>query len=293
MSPRQGRPPHIESRWLPERLDQVLKEYYGYSLFDFALSLAIVFRRNPPFALFNIWRWKQGSFEMLEDYRDKTGRLKETINHILQRLSSHLEEVGYWHYLTDGEENQLFPPLFPIIHPHELQNGEIPDEEKMRITRSIYGLNGLEEIISSEVSHYESLLRLYSIGRPGRPALAKTIISSLWSYALKFHGRLNADAISELLNWFLARLMNTDYGIAFEASIRDGYPTSEDMSRFRGNFEAGLLEDFAQIFRNNFLLTPNVQSPRVLGIRFDRDEPRFFRTQLSEEATQLPIEFPA
>jgi hypothetical protein len=292
MGPQQGRPTHIEVGWPSETLDQVLRQYYGYSLFDFALSLAIIFRRNPPFRPYNIWRLKQGSFELLEDCRDKTDRLKRTLDQVYRRLSSHLEDIGYWRYITDGIENPLFPSLFPAEHPPARQNGEIPEEEKMQITRKIYGLNRLEEIISSEVSHYETLLRLYSIRHQGRPALVKTIISSLWSYALRFRGRLNADAIPELLNWFLAKLRNTGYGRALERSVEEAYPTSEDMSRFRRGFGNELLEDFELIFHYNSPETPIVQILRDLSIRFDRDEPRFFRIQPSEDMTSLPIEFP-
>jgi hypothetical protein len=292
MNSRQGRPPHIEVEYPTEQLDRVLREYYRYSLSDFALSLAIVFRCNPPFRLYNIWRLKRGSFEILEDYREKTDRLKRTLDRIYQRLSSHLEDVGYWRSINDGVENQYFPSLFPAEHPQAGQNGEIPEEEKMHITKRIYGLDKLEETINSEVLHYEALLRLYSSGHPGRPALVKTIISAFWSYALKFRGRLNADAIPELLNWFLARLANTSYGRDLDRSIRDGYPTSEDMSRFRQHFGRGLLEDFELIFHCSSPEIPNVQSPWDLGIRFDRDEPRFFRIQPSEETAPLPIEFP-
>jgi len=292
MSPQNENLTHIEESWSQEELDSYLKRSYGYSLFDFALSLAVVFRRNPPFRLFNIWRLKRGTFDTLRDFQRKAAGLERLRASIIRRLSEHLEDVGYWGAITEGVENPLFPTALQTELGQTRLNGELTTEERQRITKRLYGLGRLDEAVDSELSHYESLFTLYASTHSGRPALVKTIISSFWSYVLRKRDRVDADAIVELLNWFLARIRDTAYGRAFYRSVRSGYPGSEEISRFKRRFRSQLREDLGQIFRYNLLENPDIQEPRVLRIRFDNDEPRFYKIQASEDTVSLPIIFP-
>jgi hypothetical protein len=284
--------PHIGEEWTEERLNESLVHNYGYDLFDFALSLGIVLRKKPPFRLFNIWRLKRDSFEQLDLFRYKVARLERIRDSIVQRLERHLDSLGYWRSVSEGTENQLFPSNFPIRWAEVSRGRPLSGNEKRRIVRRLYNLDQMLEVLESEIEHYRRIFRLLTIRHPGRQPLPKTIIFSLWSYVLRRGRTIHLMTMVDLVNWFLARIGDTSYGRRFSASVRTDYPGSEEISRFKRNFARGLQEDLRELFHHNYRESPLTQKPRILQVRFERSEPKFYRIEANASEDVPLIVFP-
>jgi hypothetical protein len=256
----------IDFNWNPERLNSYLIQYYGYDLFDFAYSLAIVLRKSIPIDPLNIWLIKHQQIPYVRTCRGEIRRLrgiKDRIMRIISDLDDHLDQMKYWDVLRGRIDGTFIPLYFPVERSRERIN-------RNNYIKRVYRLEDILQILTEEIGHYNEFLRLFR-ETSGRPIAPKTIITSFWSLIIRNRRGIELDRIHELLGWFYVRLEGTDY----KEELRD-LPGPEEISRFMRRFRNILNKDKSKIFVHNYHQSQHVDKLKVIQIRFERDEPKFF-----------------
>lgn len=255
----------IEFNWIPERLNNYLIQYYGYDLFDFAYSLAIVLSKSVPINPLNIWYIKHQQVPYIKTCREEIRRLrgiKQREMRIISDLDNHLDQMKHWDVLGGRIVGTFIPQYFPKERTRERIN-------RNSYTKRVYRLEDIFHVLNKEIDHYNEFLQLFRV-TSGRPISPKTIIASLWSLIIRNRRGIDLARIHELLGWFYARLEGTEY----EGELID-LPGSEEISRFMRRFRNILEEDKSKIFVHNYHQSQHIDKPKVIQIRFERDEPRF------------------
>lgn len=279
----------IGENWEITRLNEFLKSQYGFDLYDFSHSLAIVLRRRPSLRFWHIWAIKKESIPYFEQMDQELRRLRRLRDRIVRDLYNHLERIQYWDWIS----NRIDTPVCPLFHPRTIISQDLDredmQEKRNKITEMLYKLD--ETIIAAEIDFFERYLSIYRYPS-GRPAVPKNIISSLWSMILRDSIRIHHKNITNLLNWFCNKLETTAYGRELRDSLEDGYSSEEEISRFKRRYGRYLEEDRKELFVFDYRTASGREKIYPFHIRFAEDEPKFYTLPEPSEGRTPSIKFP-
>ena len=256
----------LSFKWDIDRVNSFLIKEYGYDLFDFAYSIAIVFRKNLSIQFWNIWLIRNPQIPYIKICKEEIKTLediKPKFEKIIWELDDHLKKLKYWDVLKGRIAGTFFPPFFP-----SKRIKGILDKDK--IVKRNYELENVFKTIDKEIDYYNDFLRFFSASS-GRPSMPKTIISSLWSLIMKDSKRIHLENINSLLYWFYMKLESTFYGKNLVNPL-----ALQEISRFRSKYEDLLEKDIKEIFFYDYMECPNIEKPKAFQIRFEKEEPKFF-----------------
>jgi len=253
----------INDNLSPQQLNRKLIRIYGYDLFDFTYSLAIVLSKKPPPRLWNIWLIRKFKIEDIEILKKELNRLKRIRNQLIKDLKKHLIKM-----------HRINNPLLPKEYIPEARNiestiDEIRNEDIIRI----YKIN---ETIGIEINNIKTILNIFKRTK-GPPASVKNILGSLWSLVMRDETRIHIDIIADLMGWFYLRLQPTNYADELGAS-----PSLEEILRFMGRFGSMVEQDKSEIFYYNLKLERNINKIYPFQIIFDENGPRFLPRDIDE-----------
>jgi len=270
----------LSFEWDIDRVNSFLIEEYGYDLFDFAYSIAIVFSKNLPIRFWNIWSIRNPQIPYIKICKEEIKTLegiKPKFKKIIWELDDHLEQLKYWDVRKGRIAGTFFPPFFPSTR----IKGKLDREN---IVKSNYKLKNVLKTIEKEINYYNDYLRLDSASS-GRPSMPKTIISSLWSLIMKDSKRIHLENINSLLYWFYMKLESTSYGKNLVNLLG-----LQEISRFRSKYEDFLEKDRKEIFSHNYIeSSPNIKKPKAFQIRFEKEEPKFYDITFAQEDERQPL----
>jgi len=246
-----------------QQLNRKLIRIYGYDLFDFTYSLAIVLSKKPPPRLWNIWLIRKFKIEDFAILKKELLRLKRIRNQLIKDLKRHLIKM---HRIN----NPLLPKEYiPVVRNIESTVAEIRNEDIIRIYK-------IDEAIGSEIKNITAILNIFKRTK-GPPASAKNILGSLWSQVVRDETSIHIDIIADLMDWFYLRLQPRNYADELVAS-----PSLEEISRFMTRFGSMVKKDRTEIFYYNLKSERNINKIYPIQIIFDENGPRFLPRDTNE-----------
>jgi hypothetical protein len=247
----------IRSGLSPEALNKILIEDYHYDLFDFALSLASVLRKSPPYRIWNTWLIRKLNIQDYSILVRELDRLVKIKCRLTNDLKNHLAMLG-----------RITNPIFP----KEITLGtagfnRYNEAGKSFIVDSVYKI---DDTLGNEI---DILKRIKNIFRrtKGSPAASRNVIAGLWSLVMRDTRRIHIEEIGNLIDWFYQKPEGTSY----QEEINPP-PSLADISRFISRkFRPLLEEDCKEIFVIRYPIRETFIKPYPFQVHFRFDEPEF------------------
>lgn len=263
----------IDYDWPAGRLNRFLRKEYGYDLFDFAYSLAIVLAETVPLGRFHIWNLKKEDIRHYRTAKTELTRLKKLRLHVVKELSQHLT-------VLKAMGGSVFPrEILPGIH---IRMADSPRALEDIINHAY----GIESSLTTEINVLSAALGYFERSK-GAPAKSSTLISCLWSFIIKGKRGAHLYNIENLLNWFYEKLDNTCYREEISTS-----PSVEEISRFKKRHGQEVEEDVKKIFVANYKMYSRRKQPFPFAVRFDKDTPRLVHQAIESRRIERRVLFP-
>ena len=226
----------LNSEWNINKVNEFLIEKYGYDLFDFAYSMAVILSKKPLLKFLDIQLIRKLKVSDYKNVVEGVERLKK----LAHDLSAHrlaMKEI----------ENRLFP--------------------KERIYN-------IEELINEEINILQACLEMYKKVK-GRPAIFKNIIASLWSLVMKDSEGIHFKNIDELSNWFYKELEEVTYRDKLNVDSSEG-EILRFRKNFYILLEETKKDIFVYNYKTNLSKDKPVKKTYAFEIRFEKDDPQLY-----------------
>jgi hypothetical protein len=248
-----------------KELDEILISQYGYNLYNYCASLAIILIDSPFFGFGKIWELKNAQIAGLKQVRTEIERLtniKSNIRNIGKRLRVHLTKLPDWHQTKRGslDESQR-----DIILNQDYSS--LPNKDEVAL--DVYKLAETLNIIDEEINFLQnSMWQPFKKG-VGRSANPFVLLHAFWSLVIIKHKNSDMYNVGRLIEWFAEKLKGTDYAVKLI-----GKSESSSIYRFRKENIEYLEESKGYFFPENTTNNIEVASlPKNFRIEFAKTAP--------------------
>ena len=221
-------------------INSALNHKYGYEIYNFAISLAVLLSSSPQLGFFHIYELKNEQIKGINEVKAEIKRLgyvKNRLKKIADDLSEHLEQVPDWHIIHKNG-NTSYYEAFQLNSFKEQSN-------KDEITKEIYSLEKAMEIIEEEHDYLKNNIWEPFKRKPGNPATPSVIIFALWSFIIRRNNKIIWDDLRELVGWFYKKLKKTEYRKVISES---NYPLQIPFYRFKKKHQRKFESDLEHFF---------------------------------------------
>lgn len=248
-----------------KELDEILISQYGYTLYNYCASLAIILIDFPFLGFGKIWELKNAQMTGIEQVRTEIERLKEIkskIQRIKNNLSLHLTYLSKWHQIKRDSLDEALREIFLTQNFSELSN-------KDEVTSELYKLGDTVNIIDEEINFLQnSMWQPFKKG-VGRSANPFVLLHAFWSLVIVKHKNSDMYNVGRLIEWFAHKLKDTDYAVKLT-----GKSESSSIYRFRKENIEYLKESKKYFFPDNTINNSEVASlPKNFRIEFAKTAP--------------------
>jgi len=261
-------------------LSEILVRQYGYDLYNFAVSLAIILSDFPIFGFWNIWKIKNTEIPGISSVKKESKRLSDIRRRFLkltESLKEHLREFPQWHEI---KKESIDESLRQLILNKEFSNLQNEDE----ITRKLYKLEDTLKIIDEEISYLQNnMWKPFRKGK-GKPVEPNFIIHAFWSLVMRKKENADMKNVENLVNWFDNKLNNTTYGSVLKYEFE-----GPSLYRFITENREKLEEDRGYFFPKGKLKEPHL--PRNLRVEFASSSPEISAYDSRCKEIQSPLVF--
>ena len=258
-----------------KEVNEILTHEYGYDIYDFALSIAVILSENPLLGFWNIWMIQNKGIPYLETCKEEIKSLKAIrtkLGKIVYELDDHLKKIHYWDVIKGRNQNAYHQDFFPIEEINGILNKE-------HLTKKIYNLADTFRIIDEELDYFNNKIPPFK-KRVGPPALPKIIIPSFWSSIMNDSKGPHWRNIKVLFQWFYNKLKTTDYS----KHIKEYPEEMRAIYNFKRRFKSELEDDIKYFFLHNYhdyKKSSDVLEQKTIQIRFKKKNPEFLHIPLS------------
>ncbi len=206
----------ITERMTNEKVNEILLAQYNYDLFNFSLSLAVAISDFPIFGCWKIWEIRRAKIPGMNVVKKEIERLTEIRTKIFaltKTLRRHVAKLPDWHRQR-GRIRKTYMETFSRV-----EGGDVSIQE--RISRELYGLQECLNNVNEELSFLKNNVWEPFKKKPGKSTEPAIILMSFWALVMRKNRNADMNNIKNLLNWFAAKLQNTNYGSKLNRSLRD------------------------------------------------------------------------
>ena len=248
-----------------KELNEILTSQYGYGLYNYCASLAIILVDFPFFGFGKIWELKNAQITGFKQVRTEIERLtdiKSKIQNIGKRLRLHLTKLPNWHQIRRDSLDESLRDIFLTQDFSKLPN-------KDEVALDVYKLGDTLNIIDEEINFLQNNMWQPFKKKVGRSANPFVLLHAFWSLVIIKHKNSDMYNVGRLIEWFANKLRDTDY-----AAKLSGKSESSSIYRFRKGNIKYLEESKKYFFPDNKTNNSKAASlPKNFRIEFAKSAP--------------------